>query len=166
MEITDRPGQNAQELAERRGQPVRTIRHHLSELRKAGLIETVERKARRGTLELFYRSIVPPLIETDEFAELNSAEKLRTTTEILKHSYETASRALSEGTFDARDDRGLVNVQAEVDSQGWREIVDAHRRAYEEVERVKVEGAERLRSSEEDPIRVASTLMWFELPRT
>jgi DNA-binding transcriptional ArsR family regulator len=165
MEITDRPGHSAQELAERRGQPVRTIRHHLSELRKAGLIETVETKTRRGTLELFYRSIVPPLIETDEFAELNSAEKLRTTTEILKRSYETASLALSRGTFDARDDRGLVNVQAEVDPQGWQEIVDAHRRAYEEVERVKAESAERLASSEEDPIRVASTLMWFELPR-
>lgn len=165
-EITDRPGHSAQELAGRLGQPVRTIRHQLSELRKAGLIEPVEKKTRRGVLELFYRTIVPPLIEEDQFAELSPAEKLRTTTEILKHSYEAASLALASGTFDARVDRGLVNVQAEVDSQGWQEIVDAHARAFEAVERVKAESAVRLRSSEEEPIRVASTLMWFELPRT
>lgn len=164
--ITDRPGQSAQELAERIQQPVRTVRHHLSELRKAGLIETVERKTRRGVVELFYRTAVPPVIDNDEFADLSSVEKLRTSTEALKHSYSNASLALAAGTMDARVDRGLVNVQAEVDAQGWREIVAAHRRAYEEVERVKAESAERLRSSDEEPIRVASTLMWFELPRS
>lgn len=164
--VTDQPGQSAQELAEKTRQPVRTVRHQLSELRKAGLIVTVEKKTRRGTVEFFYRSAVPPLIDKDEFAELSPAEKLRTSTEVLKHSFQTVSLAMTHGTLDARIDRGLVNVQADVDTQGWQEIVAALRHAYEELERIKAESAERLRSSEEDAIRVASTLMWFELPPT
>jgi hypothetical protein len=45
-----------------------------------------------------------------------------------------------------------------------QQFAKAKRIAQKEVERVKSESAERLGLSAEEPIWVASTLMWFELP--
>jgi DNA-binding transcriptional ArsR family regulator len=162
--LNDHPGKSAQEIAEKMGEPVRKVRHHLSELRKAGLIEAAEQKSRRGVAEQFYRVATAPMVEDAEFAKLSSTEKLRIITQALKRCYEVATQALIAGTFYARTDTGLVTVQAALDSQGWREFVEAHRRAFAEVERVKAESSERLRGGNEEPIGAASTLMWFEMP--
>jgi DNA-binding transcriptional ArsR family regulator len=162
--LNDAPGKSAQEIAERVGEPVRKVRHHLSELRKAGLIEAVEHRTRRGVVEQFYSVAKAPMVDDAKFAKLSSNEKLRIVTQALKRCYELATEALIAGTFYARDETGLVTVQAELDSQGWREFVEAHRRAHAEVERVKAESGARLRGGAERPIGAASTLMWFEMP--
>lgn len=163
--LNDTPDHSAQEIAELVGAPVRTVRHHLSEMRKAGLIESVEQQSRRGVVEHFYRlAVAPPAVPEAEFAKLTASEKLRIVTQALKHGYEVAVEAMAAGTVYARADYGIATVLAELDSQGWRELVEAHRNARDEVERVKRHSAERLRGGDEEPIRAASTLMWFELP--
>jgi DNA-binding transcriptional ArsR family regulator len=163
--LNDTPDRSAQEMAELVGAPVRTVRHHLSEMRKAGLIESVEQQTRRGVVEHFYRlAVAPPAVAEAEFTKLTGSEKLRIVTQALKHSYEVAAEAMGAGTLYARADYGIVTVLAELDSQGWRELVEAQRNARDEVERVKRHSAERLRGGEEEPIRAASALMWFELP--
>jgi DNA-binding transcriptional ArsR family regulator len=155
---------SANEIAERTDVPVRAVRHHLSELRKAGLIESVEAKTRRGVVEHSYRLIVPALIGPEEFDGLSGTEKLHTTVQVLKLSYLDVSVALAAGTMDARPERCVIYARVLVDSQGWRELAEVHDKALEEVERVRAESAERLRSGDEKPIRGVSTLLWFELP--
>lgn len=158
------PPASAADLAKKLDLPPRAVRHHLSELHRAGLIEVAEEKARRGVAERFYRRIAIPVID-EEFESLSQLERRRINLQTLKLSYADASMALSSGTMTARPDACLILVWSDVDEQGWRDLVEIHRRAYEEVERVKAESAERLRSGEDEPIRASSTLMCFELPK-
>lgn len=162
--LSAEPDASAEQIAERIGKPVRSIRHQLSELGKAGLVEPAEERKRRGVVERFYRVTAPPVVEDQQFAKLSLTERLHVCTQCLRQSYAVAAGALARGTLFARDDMGVVNQQAALDFQGWREFVEANRIAQEEVERVKTESAERLGLSAEEPIWVASTLMWFELP--
>jgi DNA-binding transcriptional ArsR family regulator len=159
------PGRSAREIAEMTDTPVRTVRHHLGVLHKAGLIETVEKKPRRGVVEFFYRQAVPALVDDDELAELSAAEKQRIFIVILKTMFASASAAVKSGTLEARSDHGLINWQAEVDLEGWKELVAIHRKAFDEIERVKDESAERLRGGQQQAIFATSALMWFESPR-
>lgn len=163
--LSDTPSASAAELAERLELPPRAVRHHLSELHRAGLIEVAEEKARRGVAERFYRSAVPPRLDEEETQALSPLEQRRIDVQILKLSYADAATALSTGTLGSRPDHCLTCVRAQVDSQGWRELAEVHLRAYEEVERVKAESAERLESGDEEAIPASSTLMWFELPK-
>jgi DNA-binding transcriptional ArsR family regulator len=164
--LNDRPGQSVRELAELVGVPTRSVRHHLSELRKAGLVEATEQKSRRGVVEQFFRVAVPLVVDDAEFARLGPTDRLRLVTQALTRSFETATQALVAGTFYARSDFGVVTIRADLDARGWEEFVAAHRRAYAEIERVKAESAERLREGSEEPIGGASTLIWIEMPRS
>jgi DNA-binding transcriptional ArsR family regulator len=159
------PAASAVELARKLDLPPRAVRHHLSQLHHAGLIEIAEERARRGVAERFYRRVVAPQIDDAEFQALTPLEQRRIDVQILKLSYADAAMALSAGTINSRPDNCVTCVHAQVDNQGWQELAEVHRRAYEEVERVKAESAERLGTGEEEPIPATSTLMWFELPK-
>lgn len=162
--LADEPDASAEQIAERIVKPVRSVRHQLSELTKAGLVEPVEERKRRGVIERFFRVTAPPVVKDSQFATLSPVERLHVCTQCLRHSYAVASGALASGTLYARDDMGIVNQQAALDLQGWEEFAEANRTAQKEVERVKAESAERLEAGTQQPIWVASTLMWFELP--
>jgi len=162
--LVDEPDASAEQIAERLGKPVRSIRHHLSELSKAGLVEPTKERKRRGVVERFFRVTAPPVVEDQQFAKLSIIERLNVCTQCLRQCYAVAADGLARGTLYARDDMGIVNQQAALDLQGWQEFVKVNRLAQKEVERVKSESAERLGLSAEEPIWVASALMWFELP--
>lgn len=162
--LADEPDASAEQIAKRIAKPVRSVRHQLSELTKVGLVEPVEERKRRGVVERFYRVTARPVVEDQQFAKLSPTERVHVCTQCLRHSYTVASGAMVGGTLYARDDMGIVNQQAALDPQGWRELVEANRAAQKEIERVKTESAARLEMGAVEPIWVGSTLMWFELP--
>ncbi|HEU4707535.1 MAG TPA: winged helix-turn-helix domain-containing protein [Solirubrobacterales bacterium] len=154
----------ARQIADRSETPLRSVRHHLSQLEKAGVVERSAQERRRGVQENYYRLAVTPVFDAGEYEGLSPSERLRVSTGVLKMCFSDVSVALSGGTFDRRFDRCLAYVRVNVDERGWRELAAMHLKTYEEVERVKAECAERLRSSGEQPIRGVSGVLWFELP--
>jgi len=154
----------AKQIAARSNTSLRSVRHHLGELEKGGVVVRTAGEKRRGVHQFYYRLAIPPRIAAEEMKALDPAQRLRVSTEALKNSFSDVSASLAAGVFDQRLDRCLTYVRANVDEQGWAELADLHNETWKETERVKVECAERLRSSGAASIRAVSTVMWFELP--
>jgi DNA-binding transcriptional ArsR family regulator len=154
----------AKQIAARSNTPLRSVRHHLSGLEKGGVVVRTAGEKRRGVHQFYYRLAIPPRLAAEEMKALDPAQRLRVSTEALKNSFSDVSASLAAGVFDRRVDRCLTYLRANVDEQGWAELARLHLQTWEEAERVKAECAERLRSGGAEPIRAASTVMWFELP--
>lgn len=162
--LAEEPGAGAKAIAERIGHPLRSVRHHLAEMRKHDLVEAVEERRRRGASERFYSLVRPPVIDDSETEGLGARLKLRISTETLKLVFDDATTALRAGTFDGRHDRLLARVRCGLDEQGWSELAAIQRRACEEVERVKAESEARLQRDGAVAIAAVAVLMAFELP--
>lgn len=155
----------ARELAKEIDEPVRTVRHHLSELRKAGLVSSEKSVARRGVAEHYYRSATLPTVSEEQHELMTPVERMRISSSVLKYSFADVASALKAGTLDRRSSRCLSFVRIPLDERGWTELAAIHARAHSEVERVKAEAGQRLRLNGKKPICATSVLLFFERPQ-
>lgn len=158
---------SGKEIAARVSKPRSTVGDQLRRLEEEGLIECVGEETKRGTIERFYR-LTPSArwLDDGEMGQLSAVEKRRMGLRTVRSILTDASAALGADTLDHRDDWCLSSLRVIVDCQGWRELAEIHRRAVEEVERVRGESAERLsKETGGAPLRALSSLMLLELPQ-
>lgn len=162
--LTERPA-SARELAELLSQPRSTVGDQLRKLIAGGLVESAGEEARRGTTERFYRVAENSRWLDDEVtAKLDPRQKRRTALRVVREAAADTSLALQGDRLDQRDDWCVGSSRVVVDNQGWKELAEIHRRAVEEVERVRDESAERLDEGAEESLRAISWVMLLELP--
>jgi hypothetical protein len=143
------------------------VAYHVRKLAEIGVIELVdERKGLRGSNEHFYTAVKRPYSSDAEWEEMNPEERNNATRYTLQLHFADAALALNAGTFDSRTNRCLIRVALNVDEEGFDELNKLEERHYEERLEIEARSAERLRSlPAEEPIPVASTTMFFEMPR-
>jgi DNA-binding transcriptional ArsR family regulator len=161
--VSDR-AQSARQIAERIGEPVRAVRHHLSRLAEAGVVSPAGFEERRGAREKYYVAATAPELDVGEHERLGPRETRRITIEVFRGIVEDVTRALSAGAFDRRSGAVEVLVEASLDERGWQEVAQIFRETYEEVRRLKDEAAGRLERSGEAPISAESVLLFFGQP--
>jgi DNA-binding transcriptional ArsR family regulator len=156
---------SARELAALLSEPRSTVGDQLRKLIAGGLVESAGAKARRGTTERFYR-VAPGSrwLDDDATAKLDPGQKRRTALRVAREAAADTSLALRSDRLDHRNDWCVGSSRIVVDAQGWKELAEIHRRALEEVERVRDQSAERLGGEAEEPLRAISWVMLLELP--
>lgn len=157
---------SGKEIAAALSKPRSTVGDHLRRLEVDGLIESVAEETRRGTVERFYR-LTPEAywIDDGETSSLGPAEKRRLGLGIIRAAVADASAALAANTLDRRSDYCLGSTRVLVDARGWKELAAIHRRALEEVERVRGECESRREAEPEvETMRTLSSVMLLELP--
>lgn len=152
------------ELSKELCQTLGTISYHVKILRQFGCIESVQDRPVRGATEHFYRAILPPHFEDEEWAKLPPPAREEISSMILQAILGEVLRAFHHHTFDARDDRHLSWVPMELDEQGWRELIAKQLELLMEEFRIRAESAERLRAAEKSGQRVVAVMMGFETP--
>ena len=164
--LGERGKASGKQIAAALSKPRSTVGDQLRTLQVAGLIESVAEEAKRGTVERFYKLAPSALwVEDAEMSEIGAGEKRRIALRIVQSAITDAATALSANRLDHRDDWCLSSTRVTVDGRGWQELADIHRRALEEVERVRRDSAERLTTEAgEEPLRAFSALMLLELP--
>ena len=164
--LTERPA-SATELAALLSQPRSTVGDQLRKLIDSGLVESAGEERRRGTTERFYR-VAPSSrwLDDDATAKLGPREKRTTALRVAREALADTTLALRSDQLDQRDDWCVASSRVAVDPQGWKELAVIHRRAAEEVERVRDESAERLDQEGGDSLRAISWLMLLELPES
>jgi DNA-binding transcriptional ArsR family regulator len=163
--LGERGRASGKELAAAVSKPRSTIGDQLRRLQAGGLIESVAEVTRRGTVERFYRATPSARwVEDAEMGGLSAEEKQRLGLRTVQSVVADASAALSANMLDRRDDWCLGSLRATVDARGWEELSEIHRRALEEVERVRRESAERMAGTDGEALRAFSALMLLELP--
>lgn len=161
--LTERPA-SARELAARLSQPRSTVGDQLRKLIASGLVESAGEEARRGTTERFYR-VAPNSrwLDDDATGKLDPRQKRQTALRVAREAVADTSLALQSDRLDQRNDWCVASSRIAVDPRGWKELGEIHRRAAEEVERVRDESAKRLDTGEEQ-LRAISWVMLLELP--
>jgi hypothetical protein len=153
---------SAQEISVQLGESPRRIRYQLQQMSASGLVSLVEKKTRRGVAEKYFAATGPSVIDDNTYARIPSANKLKAAVTFLKAVFADTSHAVRSASIGRRVDH-LSRVRFAVDERGWCELLEVHRRAFEEVERVRAEAALRL-NGDQDPVWVASVQMCFESP--
>ena len=149
------------------GLAVSQVSYHFRKLVRAGCVEIVQHRIRRGAVENVYRGAARAHLTDGRWESLPSARREQVTGAILQGLMARAESAVLEGTFDAREDRALAWVQLRLDEQGWRELAELCQGMRASVERVREAAEERLGRAGE-PVD-ASPITWgvlaFESPR-
>ncbi|HVQ59613.1 MAG TPA: winged helix-turn-helix domain-containing protein [Solirubrobacterales bacterium] len=162
--LTERPA-SATELAALLSQPRSTVGDQLRKLIASGLVESAGEKTRRGTTERFYRAASGSRwLDDDATSRLDPRDKRRTALRVVREAAADTSLALQSDRLDHRNDWCVGSSRIAVDSKGWKELADIHRKALEEVERVRAESADRLDGEAEEPLRAISWVMLLEMP--
>jgi hypothetical protein len=123
---------------------VSQVAYHFRKLLRAGCVEVVEHRVRRGAVENVYRGAARALFVTDEWEALDRGRREEISGVVLQGLMARAESAVLEGTFDARDDRWLVWVRMALDEQGWDELCELNKKMLDDVERVRETAEERL----------------------
>jgi DNA-binding transcriptional ArsR family regulator len=145
--------------------PLTSACHHVRELLKMGLIELVDKQPRRGSVEHFYRAVIPPRWTDDQWAELSLEERQRLSTWVVQLMTHDVAVALHGGTFCARSDTHGSRALPCVDEQGRREVNQILDRALEAILEVGEAASERLADSEEEPLHLRTVMLCIDMPR-
>lgn len=140
------------------------VSYHFKVLEGYGCIELAEKVPRRGAVEHIYRNSKRPLLGDSDWTQLPKSVQAGITGATLHDFLGRATRALEEGTFNARDDRHLSWSPLLVDEEGWGELMAVLKSALTQITEVEERSNERLSASGEKAVPVTVALVGFESP--
>lgn len=161
--MMERPA-SPKEVAAKVGEPIGKVSYHVRELHRAGLIELVETRRRRGATEHFYRGPYVPLIPTDEWGQLDPEQRRFVSTLVIHLILADLGISLDADLFDARVDRHLSRVTFRLDEEGWRELHDLYDEALASTLAIRQRSKERLASRDERGTLGTAALVSFQRP--
>ena len=152
------------ELSEELSAPLGNVSYHVRILAHLGLIKLVKQRPRRGAVEHFYRAKGRARVTDRAWRDVPDIVKHAMVDTTMQQIVDYAGGAAEIGGFD-RTDAHLTRQPLTVDQKGWSDLAGALRDAYERVNEIARESAERLkRSGHEDELNAGAVLMLFEAP--
>ena len=145
-----------------RQQALSLASYHFRELEKAELLTIVETIPKRGATEHIYGGLIAQLSERLDFSELPLADRQEHSIARLLGLAARADTALRSGKFDNRLDRQLEWMPANLDGQGWDDLMQVLEDAFRKAEEISGAAAARLNSSSEKPIPTVVGVLGFE----
>jgi len=98
--------------------PISDVAFHMSELRKEGVIELVDRAQRRGAIEHYYKATEPPEFDEEEWRAMPRSARRRIVAVGLQIVIADALSALRHGKFEEDEDMYLVWMPMRLTQQG------------------------------------------------
>jgi DNA-binding transcriptional ArsR family regulator len=155
----------AKDLQDELGLSLPTASHHMRELRKMGLIEHVRDVPRRGAVAHYYRTVLRPAWNDEDWGKLSTAERQQYAIWLLQILNLDVARALLAGTFNARPDTHSSCAKVLVDEQGRQKVHEILDDALREILKVEEDSNERMADSPVSPAqRVACGIICVDLP--
>jgi DNA-binding transcriptional ArsR family regulator len=162
--ITDRGETSPIELAAELDQSLATVSHHTRVLRDLGCIELARTEQRRGAVEHYYRAVMRPLLDDEQWQALPVVARRGIAGQLLSQIFGEAAAAGAEGGFDASDTH-LSRVPVELDEQGWREMSDALASLLQEADGIRERSRERARTNGTSDVRAGElAILLFAMP--
>jgi len=167
-ELAEAP-KSAAQLAEATGLSLARVRRHLREMREEGLIESVMRKSKRGTVEHFNFLVGGLLQDEGELAGMSLEERRRLYGNVLRIVLTEATRALVTHPTDRgleRPDAVVVRVPVFTDEEGWKELAKLHQEFYERILAVREQIAKRVEENGGEGFKASSNILLFDAETT
>lgn len=151
------------ELANELGVDVNYIAYHVRELAKYDCVELVRTEPRRGATEHFYRATKRAHFRKGEWLLVPQSLREDMLLKSLIEMGEDVNRSAEQGKFEGRADRHWSHTPGSVDERGWVEVQALLDETLEAYMRIQAESQERVAESGEPTVRMAVTLMGFEM---
>lgn len=154
----------AEEIADELGASATEITRELEELEREGLVERIvpldDKKATEWTNTRLFR-----MMDGENWTSLTPDERRRVTSDGVRLLVSELAEGLRRQTFGHRLDEHHTRLIIELDEQGWGEIAEVHRAAFNATQSVKERSDRRLRQSGGgELITGRSVQLLFELP--
>lgn len=162
--LTERSKASPVEMSRELLAPVGDISHHVKQLVKYGCAEEVETRPRRGAVEHFYRATSRPVIDVEEMDQMTLPVRRAFNGQVVQKVMGDLHEGFETGSIEATPEHHLTRIPLTLDSEGWKEMVDLHRRTFEETYEIQTRSSKRLNESDEEPIRCSSSQLCFPLP--
>jgi len=142
-----------------------SLREHLDNLERSGLVIALEEETEGGAREVFYHSNTD-YIDGEAWGQMGLGERQAASRQVTNLITAEIEQAIELGTFDARIDRHLSRMPMLVDERGWRELAAIHLRTFHEAVAIQAASAERLERSHARGIPASSVQALFEVPKS
>jgi AcrR family transcriptional regulator len=154
----------AEELAGELGSPDEEIAGYLEELEEDELVERITPADGDGAPEW---TGVKQLraIDGEDWGALTDGERREIASIVAKLIASDIDEGLRSGSFGQRLDEHHTRLLLELDQEGWTELAEAHRVAFEASKAIQVKSERRLRESGGKGIVGRSMQVLFELPQ-
>lgn len=145
------------------------IRRRFKKLEEGAWLGQVSEKTggrRRNGTERFYRATGPAVFDNETWANLPPSLKRKNSWITFKHLSDEVDKAMSAGTFDARDDRHLTWSLFLLDQEGWEKMTEAVDALFAFILNERDRAESRIRAgSHEELARMTVGLTAFESPK-
>jgi DNA-binding transcriptional ArsR family regulator len=152
------------ELAEMLEADFQAVARHVRWLRDHGLIELVDTDQRRGGIQHFYRTVVPPVLDTAESAEISELIRSVLSAQVLRLMLDDLRRASEAGTFDGHEARSALRKHYTLDDQGIVESGEACMEHLSRLDEIQSRSVERMTRAGEEGRRVATATLAYPVP--
>lgn len=146
------------------GNAVSHVAYHFRELEKAGCIEIVDRRQRRGATEHIYRGRQALIFTDEEFETMPLAQRAMLSRLSMQGLIARADSAVRAGTFDARTDRHLSWTALVLDEQGWARMTAEMEALYFRLQQIQEDARERIAGSDCEVISATCGMLGFPSP--
>jgi hypothetical protein len=141
----------ATELEEVTGRPRKGVSKAIRELKRAGVLEFVEKRTGpKGGWSYFYRA-TRMIIDSDEWEQLSDSEQASLTGKRLAELHRDQVEALEAGTFHSDPHHALIRDHRYLDHEGFRRQAEILTRAYGELVENAAQSEDRCAATGEVP---------------
>lgn len=158
LSLLDNRVASPSEIAVELDTPLSNTSYHVRQLAALGLVELVDRAARRGAIEHYYTARVRPTITDEGWARLPEIVKRAHLGGILQTALAHVVSAAEAGGFD-RDDIHYSRTSGRLDAQAWAEIAEELNRSLARVEEIVAGSEKRVVADETIDWEEATVLM-------
>jgi DNA-binding transcriptional ArsR family regulator len=150
------------QLSDELDHPLPHTSYHVKQLERHGLIDLVETRPVRGTVEHLYEARQRPEVPNEAWEQLPEIVKQALVGSALGALVEQAGEAASQGGF-SRADAHLDRTAYVLDAEGMAAVSAELVELLDRVDRIQEQSAERLRQTgDQDEIRATLGLLLFE----
>ncbi len=149
------------EMSDEFGEPLGNVSYHTRMLVELGAIELVDTKQRRGAIEHYYRAVMRPFLDDEDFKKLPASVRRTLTDTALDIIWRSIADDIKSGLFEQMDDRHVSRSRFVVDQQGWDELVALLAGVLERGFEIESESAGRLQDAGDDAEALSAKLVIF-----
>lgn len=154
------------EISKELDQSVGHVSYHVKVLKECECIELVDTAPRRGAMEHYYRATSRAFLDVSNWAAVPASVRPGLSGSLMQTIFDDATKALSTGTFDRREDRHLSWTPLIVDEIGWEELRQGLEELLMRIFTIQTGCAERLTKADEPGIPVSVSMLGYETPAT
>jgi DNA-binding transcriptional ArsR family regulator len=159
-ERTASPAEMARELDEE----LSNVSYHTKQLVEFECAELVSTRPVRGALEHFYRATERPLIDIEEWEELDPVMAENMICESVQKTLDDFVAAARAQTIGSDENFHLTRTPLLLDEEGLQEALEAHERARVEILEIQSRSAQRMVESGEKGIHISTSQGCFRMP--